>query len=154
MKTPDIISRRGFTASAIGTAIALPSVGNLMAATPGLDSKSVTEGVSFIVYLPTRPEQRERLRGMVFDIFQAMSSEPDFVHAWIHEDLADPHMVINYETWACTREFFLENHLKRPYRQAFESAIPTLLSAERRLVFLKTIRSYPARTQSQSMKTG
>lgn len=141
IKTP--LPRRQLARAAIGTALGLATLAELFAATPR--SATPKGGVSFIVYLPTRPEQRERMRKMMFDVFKAMTAEPDFVHAWIHEDLNDPDMIVNYETWDCSREYFLEHHLKRPYRQAFEAAVPELLSSERRIVFLKTVRAYPVR---------
>lgn len=101
------------------------------------------ESVSFVVYLPTRPEARQKMREMMFAVLDAMSKEPDFVHTWAHEDMNDADMLINYETWACSREVFIEKHLKKPYRQAYEAALPGLLSGERRIVFLKNLRAYP-----------
>jgi quinol monooxygenase YgiN len=106
------------------------------------------ETVSFIVYLPTRPEAREKMRKVLFDVVETMAKEPDFINTWVHEDLNDPNMIVNYETWACSREHFIEHHLKKPYRQAYEKALPELLSGERRLVFLKGIGAYPGKTPS------
>lgn len=62
-----------------------------------------SETVSFIVYLPTRPEARERMRKMLFEVVGTMAKEPDFINTWVHEDLNDPDMIVNYETWACSR---------------------------------------------------
>jgi quinol monooxygenase YgiN len=102
-----------------------------------------TETVSFIVYLPTRPEARGKMREMLSEVLGRMSQEPDFVHTWAHEDAGDPDLIVIYETWACSREDFIEHHLKKPYRQAYEKALPDMLSGERRIVFLKTIGAYP-----------
>jgi quinol monooxygenase YgiN len=98
------------------------------------------------VYLPTKPEAREQMRKMLFDVLDNMAGEPDFINTWAHEDLNDPNTIVNYETWACSREYFIEHHLSKPYRQAYEAALPNLLSGERRIVFLKGIRAYPNRT--------
>ena len=102
-----------------------------------------TDRVSFIVHLPTRPEAREEMRAMLFEVLDAMATEVDFVSTWAHEDLSDPDTIVLYETWACSREHFLAHHLAKPYRQAYEAVLPRLLSGERRIEFLKEIRAYP-----------
>lgn len=101
--------------------------------------------VSFVVHLPSRAEKREEMRRMLFEVLDAMAEEPDFVCAWLHEQLDHPDTLVVYETWACTREQFIAHHLSKPYRQAYEAALPTLLSADRRIDFLKPIRDYPHR---------
>ncbi|MDY0749054.1 hypothetical protein SNE35_31445 [Paucibacter sp. R3-3] len=136
------LSRRGLARVAIGAALAAPSLPEALAATADASPRS---GVSFIVYLPIRPEQRERTRQMMFELYRAMTVEPDFVHAWIHEDLNDPNMIVNYETWECSHEDFVEHRLTRAYRQPLEAALPELLSAERRVILLKTLSAYPVR---------
>ncbi len=142
MILPKTLSRRRLARAAIGAALAMPTLDDLLAAT---SSASPRNGVSIIVYLPTRPEQRERTRQMLFDAYRAMTVEQDFVHAWIHEDLSDPNMIVNYESWECSYDDFVERQLKRPYRQPMETALPELLSAERRIVLLKTVSAYPVR---------
>jgi quinol monooxygenase YgiN len=106
---------------------------------------AAAEQLSFVVYLPVKPAERERLRSMMFEVLDAMSRETDFVGTWVHEDMDDPHTIVNYETWACSREDFLRRHLAKPYRQALEKALPDLLSGARRLVFLRPLRAYPRR---------
>ncbi|SEB25993.1 putative quinol monooxygenase [Variovorax sp. YR216] len=106
-----------------------------------------TARVSFIVYLPVKPEARERMREMMFEVLEAMSAEPDFINTWAHEDLDDPNLIVNYETWACTREEFLSRHLAKPYRQPLEAALPELLSGPRRIVFLKPLRGFAPQGQ-------
>ncbi len=108
----------------------------------------MSDTISFIVHLPAKPEVRERMRKMTFDVLDAMSKEPDFINTWVHEDLNDPDMLVIYENWACSRDHFLQHHLNQPYRKAFEAALPEMLSHERRIEFLKGIRSYPGRLLS------
>lgn len=50
-----------------------------------------------------------------------------------------------FESWACSREYFLEYHLNKPYRTAYEAVLPGLLARERSIEFVTPIRSYPAR---------
>jgi len=113
---------------------------------PASALSSTRAQVSFVVYLPTRPEARQRMRTMMFAVLDAMSREPDFVRTWSHVDMNDPDLIINYETWACTREYFIAHHLKKPYRQAYELALPDMLSGERKIVFMQQIGAYPGRS--------
>ena len=101
--------------------------------------------VSFIVHLPTKPEHRDRMRAMLTAVVDTMAREPDFVNTWVHEDLNDPDTLVLYETWACSREYFIAHHLAQPYRQEYEAALPQLLSAERRIDFLTVLKAYPDR---------
>jgi quinol monooxygenase YgiN len=103
----------------------------------------MSDTVSFIVRLPTKPEQRDRMRELLFDVLDNMAREPDFINTWVHEDLNDPDTLVLYETWACSREHFIAHHLAKPYRAQYEAALPDLLSAERSIDFLKMVRAYP-----------
>jgi quinol monooxygenase YgiN len=105
----------------------------------------MNDTVSFIVHLPTRPEARAEMRSMLFNVLDTMAREPDFINTWAHEAVDDPDTLVVYETWACTREYFIAHHLAKPYRQAYEAALPRLLSAERRIEFLTGLKAYPSR---------
>ena len=101
--------------------------------------------VSFVVYIPMKPSAKVHGRELLMAVVDAMSREPDFVNTWVHELHDDPNVVVLYETWACTKEFFLEHHLKKHYRQAYEMALSDILAGERRLVFLTPLAGYPQR---------
>jgi quinol monooxygenase YgiN len=107
----------------------------------------MSDTISFVVRLPGKPETSARLRELLFGVVDAMSQEPDFVHTWVHEDADDPHTVVLYETWACSREFFLAHHLQKPYRLAYEAALPDLLAGARTIDFLRVIAAYPGKPQ-------
>ena len=102
--------------------------------------------VSFVVTLSAKPETSARMRELLVGVVDAMSKEPDFINTWVHEDLNDPHTVILYETWACSKEEFLEHHLNKSYRLAYEAVLPDLLAKPRTLEFMKIIASYPGKT--------
>lgn len=106
----------------------------------------MSESVAFVVRLTAKPETSARLRELLTHVVDTMSAEPDFINTWVHEDLNDPHTVILYETWACSREFFIEHHLQKSYRLAYEAVLPDLLAKERTIDFMKIIASYPGRT--------
>ncbi|MES2071821.1 MAG: antibiotic biosynthesis monooxygenase [Pseudomonadota bacterium] len=105
----------------------------------------MSDTISFIVHLPAKPEARERMHKMLFEVLDAMAKEPDFINTWVHEDLSEPDTVVLYENWACSREYFMQHHLSKPYRQAYEAALPDLLAGERRIEFLRGIRAYPGK---------
>jgi len=99
----------------------------------------MTDKISFIVRLPTRPEKRDEMRTRLFEVLHAMSAEPDFVNTSVHEDASAPDTLVLYETWACSRDYFMRHHLAKPYRQAYEAALPELLSQPRSIDFLNPI---------------
>ena len=95
------------------------------------------ETTVLLVFLPVKPEARERFRKMLFEIAEHIAKEPDFVNASVHEDMDDPDTLVVHETWIGSREHLLKTHLSKPYRQEYEAALPQMLKAERRIVFLK-----------------
>lgn len=97
--------------------------------------------ISFIVRLPTRPEKHQEMRSALFQVLDSMSNEPDFINTWVHEDANAPNTFVLYETWACSSEYFIRHHLSKPYRQAYEAALPGLLSAPRSIDFLNPIHT-------------
>lgn len=106
----------------------------------------MNDNVSFIVKLPTRPDKREQMRAMLFEVADTMAQEPDFINTWVHEDLNHPDTLVLYESWACSREYFMAHHLAAPYRIAYEAALQDLLSAPRTIDFLNCIRAYPGKS--------
>jgi len=103
------------------------------------------ETIAFIVHLPGRPEHRDELEARLIQVLDAMAKEPDFVNTWAHRAAEDPDTIVIYETWACSRDHFLEHHLRKDYRQDYEAALPRLLARERTIEFLTPVRGYPGR---------
>jgi quinol monooxygenase YgiN len=107
----------------------------------------MSDQVAFIVYLPAKPERFDETRERLLDVVHQMSAEPDFVNTWVHQLRDDPNTLVLYETWNCSKEDFINRHLNKPYRQAYEKRLPELLARERRIEFLQVIKSYPVRRQ-------
>ena len=101
--------------------------------------------VSFVVHLHAKDETREQFRAMLYEVLDAMAKEPDFVNTYVGTPLDDPNTFVLYETWACSREEFIANHLSKPYRQAYEKALPAMQAKPRTIEFLEPVRAYPAR---------
>lgn len=102
----------------------------------------MSKTTAFIVHLPGKPEHREQLEASLLEVLEAMSKEPDFINTYLHRSADDPDTLVLYETWACSREYFVTHHLSRPYRRAYEAALPVLLKRERTLEFLEPMRTF------------
>src|SRR5882672_2430656 len=101
-------------------------------------SAPASETTVLLVFLPVKPEARERFRKMLLEVGEHIAKEPEFVSASVHEDMDDPDTLVIYETWAGSREHLLKHQLGKPYRAAYEAALPEMLKAERRIVCLQS----------------
>src|ERR1700740_3076204 len=88
--------------------------------------ESAEKRTVILVSLPVKPEARETFRKMLSEIGEHIGEETSFISALIHEDMDDPDTIVLYETWAGSRDELLEQ-LTRPYRRAYEAALPTML---------------------------
>lgn len=104
----------------------------------------MNETIAFIVRLPAKHAHARELEQGLLDVLDAMASEPDFVTTYLHQPPDDPDTFVLYEVWACSREHFMQHHLGKPYRQAYEAQLPQWLRAERSIEFLDLKRSYHA----------
>jgi quinol monooxygenase YgiN len=102
----------------------------------------VTDTISFIVHLPGKSGHFDELERGVLGVVEAMSHEQDFVNTYLCRSLEDSNTLVLFETWACSRDYFFEHHLKAPYRMAYEEALPALLRKERTLEFLEPRHAY------------
>jgi quinol monooxygenase YgiN len=57
-------------------------------------SAPAPETTVLLVFLPVKPEARERFRKMLFEIAEHIAKEPDFVNASVHEDMDDPDTLV------------------------------------------------------------
>ena len=103
-------------------------------------SAHTSEQTVFLVFLPVKPEARDKFRQMLTEIGQHIAKEPEFVGANIYEDADDPDTLILHETWKGNRESLAEQ-LKRPYRKNYESLLSELLKSPRRIIFLNRVGS-------------
>jgi quinol monooxygenase YgiN len=107
------------------------------------DAVTVTSNlVSFFVHLPAKPGRRLELERLLISVVEEMKLEPDFINAWIHHSLDNPDLIVVYETWSCTREDFVNRHMKKEYRKEYEAALPDLLATPRTIEFLFPFAEY------------
>jgi quinol monooxygenase YgiN len=88
----------------------------------------------FIVRFDFKPgwEEERKKQGLV-DFIDTMIQEPTFVNFFRLEDRTDPNRVVLYETWNCSKEYFLEIEMKRPYREIYERILPSLVRVPREM---------------------
>lgn len=90
--------------------------------------------LGFIVYFDFKPGwEEERTRQGYVDFIETMRQEPTLVNFFRLEDRANPNRVVLYETWNCSKEYFLEVEMKRPYREVYERILPSLVTAPREM---------------------
>lgn len=92
------------------------------------------------VTLRIRPDKVEAFLGLLHPVLDAMRHEPSFINAALHRDPEDPTSFMLYETWA-DREDLLQVQMHRPYRTAYEAALPGLLRSPREVGVWERLRA-------------
>jgi quinol monooxygenase YgiN len=114
--------------------------------------------LGFIVRFDFKPGwQEERKKQGLVDFIDTMIQEPTFVNFFRLEDRANPNRVVLYETWNCSKEYFLEVEMKRPYRETYERILPSLVRTPRKMELdwrLVRSDSHPLDPSSDDEKVG
>ncbi|MEX3933701.1 putative quinol monooxygenase [Paraburkholderia phymatum] len=92
--------------------------------------------------MPGKPEAREELYSSLVKVLDEMSNEPDFVNTYLHRSADDPDTLVLYETWACSAQYFVDHHLKKPYRVDYEGKLKGLLKSDRTFEWLDLVKGY------------
>lgn len=79
--------------------------------------------IALVVRFYPKEGQKQEFKNALFDLVDTMSKESTFVNAIVHEDLAEPGVLVIYEIWRETRESFLENQYLKGYRVPFEALV-------------------------------
>lgn len=97
------------------------------------------EDLVFYVKLFVKPDCVDAWKEAVTEIIEAMSQEDAFISCQLHQDAHDPYQFTLYERWAePSVEAFLQNQNK-PYRQAYDAKLETLLQGPREPQILKPL---------------
>jgi len=83
--------------------------------------------IALCVRFRIKPGRKEQFRRMLYDVVEAMKSEPEFVNTIAHEEPDHPDRMTLYETWRCTREAFMRDQMSKPYRADYEARLPEVL---------------------------
>ncbi|WP_126976161.1 putative quinol monooxygenase [Frigidibacter oleivorans] len=97
---------------------------------------------TYVITFHVKPEQRVRFRELLDPVLDAMRHEDTFVHAALHVDPEDPCVFQLHETWR-DRDDVLNVQLKRPYRDAWHSALDSLLAMPRDIRVWQPLRADP-----------
>jgi quinol monooxygenase YgiN len=90
--------------------------------------------LGFIVHFDFKPgwEQEWAKQGSV-GFIDTMRQESTFVNFFRLADRTNPNRVVIYETWNCSKEYFIEIEMKRPYREVYERILPSLVTTPREM---------------------
>jgi quinol monooxygenase YgiN len=106
------------------------------------------DGFAAVVHLKIKAEKLDRIKALLSEVGDAMSSEKEFVHAWVHHSKDDPTSLVIYEAWSCDIDYFMQNLFTKSYRKAYEAEISGALQEERNIEVLDYVQRYPGRKKS------
>ncbi|WP_207479096.1 putative quinol monooxygenase [Arenibaculum pallidiluteum] len=95
--------------------------------------------VTFVVGLHVKEGREDEFLALLTPVLDAMRGESTFINAVLHRDAADPASFMIYETWADLTDV-VEVQIKRPYRAAYEAALPEILRTPREVRIWRPLR--------------
>ncbi|MBR0944719.1 MULTISPECIES: putative quinol monooxygenase [Bradyrhizobium] len=101
--------------------------------------------VTYVIKFDVVPEQRTNFLRLLGAVLDAMRNEPTFHQAVLHRDPASENRFMLYETWESHDEV-VNVQIKRPYRDAWNKALPALLARDRDIEVWESLRSDYARS--------
>lgn len=104
---------------------------------------------TYAITFHVHPAQRTRFRELLDGVLEAMRHEASFVCAQLHDDPDDPDIFCLHETWA-DRDDVLNVQLHRPYRAAWNAALPDLLAKPREIRIWRSVRAFDRRPELSS----
>jgi len=87
----------------------------------------MSDTVILLVRFVPKPGMYAKFRESLVNLIETMRSEHDFVDGILHDDVGHDGELVLYETWRGTKERWLSEQPKKPYRQAYERIMPDLL---------------------------
>jgi quinol monooxygenase YgiN len=86
--------------------------------------------ITYVIKFDVKREERQTFLSLLTGVLDAMRHEATFHQAALHCDPESEHRFMLYETWE-SHEEVLNVQLKRPYRDAWHTALPKLLEKPR-----------------------
>ena len=96
--------------------------------------------VTYVIKFEVVPEKRDEFLELLNSVLDAMRGEPMFHRAILHQDPASANRFMLYETWE-SHEDVLAVQVNRPYREAWNRALPELLSEPRDISIWEPMRA-------------
>lgn len=95
--------------------------------------------VTYVIGFTLNPGREAEFMALLNPVLDAMRHEASFINAVLHRDEADPNRLMLYETWA-DHEEVVAVQIRRPYRQAYDDALPRLLARPREVQVWRPLR--------------
>jgi quinol monooxygenase YgiN len=96
--------------------------------------------VTYVITFTVAPGERQRFLDLLNGVLDAMREEPMFMNATLHSDPENANRFLLHETWTDHQDV-LDVQLKRPYREAWHEALPTLLERPREIGIWRALRA-------------
>ena len=87
----------------------------------------MSDKVVLVVRFVPKPGMYAAFRQSLVDLIETMKAESDFLDGVLHDDLDYQGELVFYETWRGTKERWLHEQPGKPYREAYEKLVPSLL---------------------------
>ena len=96
--------------------------------------------VTYVIKFKVVPDRRDEFLSRLNLLLDTMKHEPMYHAAVLHRDPGCENSFLLYETWE-SHEDVLNVQLHRPYRQAWQAALPHILEAEREISIWEPIKA-------------
>ena len=103
----------------------------------------MSDGFAGLVTIKLKPGKMDQFIELATEVGDAMSTEKEFEHAWVHTLADDPTTIIVYEAWSCTYDYFMQELRNKPYRSRFEAELGDMSIGERKIEILNYAINYP-----------
>ncbi|MET3981850.1 quinol monooxygenase YgiN [Mucilaginibacter sp. UYP25] len=108
------------------------------------------EPLVLLIKFTANAGNKKEFKRLLMELFEAISKEPTFVNAILHEGVQQPDEILVYETWNETLENFLKVQMVKPYRALYEKAL-TALNVTRELSVYTPFASWVAEVPNRKL---
>lgn len=115
-------------------------MGGHMEATGERHDDTAAAPVTYVIGFTLNPGCEAEFMALLTPVLDRMRHEAGFINAVLHRDEADPVRFMLYETWA-DHDDVVAVQIHRPYRQAYNDALPKLLAGPREVQVWRPLRA-------------
>lgn len=98
------------------------------------------QSMTYIVEFDLKPGREEAFRKALDPVLDEMRGEESFLYAALSRDAENPNRFVLFESWS-DHDDVINVQLRRPYRDAMNSALEDVLAAPRALSVLQPLRT-------------
>lgn len=104
------------------------------------DDGAATTAVTYVITFHLKPGCEAEFLALLTPVLDAMRHEASFVNAVLHRDPAEAGRFMLYETWV-DHDHVVAVEIHRPYRRAYNDALPDLLARPREVQVWRPTRA-------------